>query len=96
MTDFIANFAIRLSGNDNRACIQASQTANNRLIYVSFMSLFARLTARAKDNLRKIVLPEGDEIRNLTAADQILSDNVAEIILLGDHAAITAKAANWD
>ncbi len=93
MTDFIANFAIRLSDNDNRAWRQALQTANNRLIYVSFMSLFARLTARAKDNLRKIVLPEGDEIRNLTAADQILSDNVAEIILLGDPAAITAKAA---
>ncbi len=57
------------------------------------MSLFARLTARAKDNLRKIVLPEGDETRNLTAADQILADNVAEIILLGEPEAIMAKAA---
>ncbi|MDE5978740.1 MAG: phosphate acetyltransferase, partial [Muribaculaceae bacterium] len=57
------------------------------------MSLFARLTARAKDNLRKIVLPEGDETRNLTAADQILSDNVAEIILLGDPEPIMANSA---
>jgi phosphate acetyltransferase len=56
------------------------------------MSLFARLTARAKDNPRKIVLPEGDETRNLTAADNILADGVAEIILIGNPAVINAKA----
>lgn len=56
------------------------------------MSLFARLTARAKDNLRTIVLPEGEEVRNITAADQILADNVARIVLLGDPDAIKAKA----
>lgn len=57
------------------------------------MSLFARLTARAKDNPRRIVLPEGDETRNLTAADQILADSVAKIILLGNPASIKEKAA---
>lgn len=56
------------------------------------MSLFARLTARAKNNPRRIVLPEGDEARNLTAADQILHDGVAEILLLGKPDAIHAKA----
>jgi phosphate acetyltransferase len=56
------------------------------------MSLFARLTARAKDNPRKIVLPEGDETRNLTAADNILADGVAEIILIGNPVEIKAKA----
>lgn len=55
-------------------------------------SLFARLTARAKDNPRRIVLPEGEETRNLTAADHILADGVAEIILLGNPEAIKAKA----
>lgn len=57
------------------------------------MSLFARLTARAKDNLRRIVLPEGDETRNLSAADQILADKAAEIILIGNPKDIKAKAA---
>jgi phosphate acetyltransferase len=57
------------------------------------MSLFARLTARAKDNTRRIVLPEGDETRNLTAADNILADRVADIILLGNPNDIKAKAA---
>lgn len=56
------------------------------------MSLFARLTARAKDNLRKIVLPEGEEIRNLTAADLVLADAVAEIVLLGNPDVIRKKA----
>lgn len=56
------------------------------------MSLFARLTARAKNNIRRIVLPEGEEERNLTAADHILHDEVAEIILLGNPGKIKAKA----
>lgn len=58
------------------------------------MSLFARLTARAKNNIRTIVLPEGDEERNLQAADHILADGCAEIILLGDRDKIMAKAAS--
>lgn len=57
------------------------------------MDLFVRLTARAKDNPRKIVLPEGDETRNITAADHILADGLAEIILIGSPASIEAKAA---
>lgn len=56
------------------------------------MSLFARLTARAKDNLRRIVLPEGEEIRNLQAANQILADHVADIILIGNPGIIKDKA----
>ena len=59
------------------------------------MSLFSRLTARARNNIRRIVLPEGDEIRNLNAANHILEDEVAEIILLGDPDKIrTVAAAN--
>lgn len=57
------------------------------------MDLFVRLTARAKDNTRRIVLPEGDETRNITAADNILADGLAEIILLGKRHDIEAKAA---
>lgn len=56
------------------------------------MQLFERLTLRAKSNTRRIVLPEGAEQRNLTAADQILADGLAEIILLGNPEEIAAKA----
>lgn len=56
------------------------------------MELFERLTRRAKENPRRIVLPEGAETRNITAADRILADKLADIILLGDPAEIKAKA----
>lgn len=58
------------------------------------MDLFVRLTARAKDNPRTIVLPEGDESRNLTAADNILADGLAKLILIGKPAEIKDKAAS--
>lgn len=57
------------------------------------MELFERLTKRAKANRRRIVLPEGAETRNITAADHILADELADIILLGDPAEIAKKAA---
>jgi len=56
------------------------------------MELFERLTRRAKDNIRRIVLPEGAETRNITAADHILADRLAEIILLGNPEEIASKA----
>lgn len=57
------------------------------------MQLFERLTLRAKNNIRRIVLPEGTEERNLCAADHILADGLAHIILLGNPAEVKAKAA---
>ncbi len=56
------------------------------------MKLFERLTARAKANTRRIVLPEGTEERNLIAADKILGEGLAEIILLGNPEAVMAEA----
>ena len=56
------------------------------------MKLFERLTLRAKANRRRIVLPEGTEERNLTAADRIIADELADIILLGNPAEVEAKA----
>lgn len=47
------------------------------------MDLLNKLTERAKTNLRKIVLPEGDEIRTLQAADIVLKEKIAQLILLG-------------
>ena len=60
------------------------------------MQLFERLTLRAKSNIRRIVLPEGAEQRNLTAADRILADGLAEIILLGNPEEIAAKAKEFN
>lgn len=48
------------------------------------MNLLQSLIDRAKANKQRIVLPEGTEKRTLTAADQLLRDGVAEIILLGN------------
>ena len=57
------------------------------------MGLFEKLTVKAKSMPQRIVLPEGTEPRTLTAADRILSEGIAEIILIGDPEAIKAKAA---
>lgn len=52
------------------------------------MSLFDRLTERARLYRQRIVLPEGTEPRTLTAADRLIADNIADIILIGDPAEI--------
>ena len=57
------------------------------------MSLFEKLSARAKSYPQRIVLPEGTEPRTLTAADRILADGLAEIILIGAPDEIKHMAA---
>ena len=56
------------------------------------MALIEQLVARAKANKQRIVLPEGTEERTLYAADRILADEVADLILIGDPAEIKALA----
>lgn len=57
------------------------------------MTLFEKLTARARNNRRRIVLPEGTEPRTLTAASHILGDGLADIILIGNPTEIQRLAA---
>lgn len=57
------------------------------------MNLFEQLTANALAHPQRIVLPEGLEPRTLTAADRIIADGLAEIILIGNPADIKAMAA---
>lgn len=57
------------------------------------MALFDRLTKTAQENKQRIVLAEGTEPRTLTAADMIIRDGIADIILLGKPEEIKAKAA---
>ena len=49
--------------------------------------------ARAKANVQRIVLPEGTEIRTLKAADIILKQKAAKLILIGNEAEIMKLAA---
>lgn len=47
---------------------------------------------RAKGNLQRIVLPEGTEDRTLQAADSIIAQGLAKIILIGDKHQLSLKA----
>ena len=47
------------------------------------MDLIKEIVSRAQANKQRIVLPEGTEERTLKAANQILTDEVADLILLG-------------
>ena len=49
------------------------------------MNLLDQIFERAKNNLQRIVLPEGTEIRTLKAADIILKEKAAKLILIGDE-----------
>ncbi len=57
------------------------------------MGLFEKLTSKAKQNRQRIVLPEGTEPRTLTAADRLMVEELADIILIGNPAEIKAAAA---
>lgn len=50
------------------------------------------IVARAKANRQRIVLPEGTEARTLKAADQLLADEVADLILIGNPTEINEQA----
>ncbi len=57
------------------------------------MGLFEKLTSKAKQNRQRIVLPEGTEPRTLTAADKLIAEELANIILIGNPDEIAAAAA---
>ena len=56
------------------------------------MEIRKRFIETAKSNPQRIVLPEGDEPRTLKAADRIIGDGIAKIILLGQSDKILALA----
>ena len=59
------------------------------------MNLMQEIIANAQANRQRIVLPEGDEPRTLKAADQLLADNVADIILIGPAEKIKEMTAEF-
>ena len=50
------------------------------------------MTVKAKAHRQRIVLPEGTEPRTLSAADRIIADGIADIILIGDPKEILGMA----
>ena len=59
------------------------------------MDLLQDIITRAKANKQRIVLPEGTEERTLRAADKLLADGVASIILIGNKMEISRLAASY-
>lgn len=51
---------------------------------------------RAKQDKKTIVLPEGDDPRTLEAAERVLADGIADLIVLGDADAINASGRNLE
>lgn len=59
------------------------------------MDLLQQIVARAKADKQRIVLPEAEEERTLKAADRVLADDIADIILIGNPGHIKELAAQW-
>ncbi len=59
------------------------------------MDLLNQIVARAKANKQRIVLPEATEERTLKAADKVLADDIANIILIGNPEEIGRLADEW-
>ena len=59
------------------------------------MNLLEQIKENAKKDAKRIVLAEGTEERTLRAADIIIGEGIAQIILLGNPAEIEALAGQW-
>jgi len=62
----------------------ATAKKNNQYTPNNKMELIEKLIERAKADKQRIVLPEGTEERTLKAANQILTDGVADLSILGN------------
>ena len=60
------------------------------------MAIIDKIKAKAKADLKHIVLPEGEEIRNVQAAVMIRDQGLAKLTLLGDPAKVKEVADGAD
>ena len=60
------------------------------------MAIIDKIKAKAKADVKHIVLPEGEEIRNVQAAIMIRDQGLAKLTLLGDPAKVKAVADGAD
>lgn len=56
------------------------------------MTLFERLTKKAKEHPQRLVLPESTEPRTLQAADHIIAEQIADVTFIGNPTAVKAEA----
>lgn len=56
------------------------------------MDFIKEILEKAKKDIKTIVLPEGDEVRTIKAAEIIHSEKIAKLIMLGDEEVIKEKA----
>lgn len=59
------------------------------------MTFIEQVKQKAQNNLKKIVLPEGTEERTLKAADAIINEAIADVILIGDPEKIKHLASEF-
>ena len=57
------------------------------------MHLVDQIKEKARKNLQTVVLPESYDERMLFAAEKIVKEGLAKIVILGDPAKIQAEAA---
>lgn len=60
------------------------------------MNLLEEIKEKARVNNQRIVLPESTEERTIKAADQIIAERIAQIILLGSPDEITKEAKKFN
>ena len=60
------------------------------------MNIIEQIKENAKKANKRIVLPEGEEERTLKAADIIIKEGFASIVLLGNKTNIESKAVAWE
>lgn len=60
------------------------------------MKLFERLTKRAQENRRRLVLPESLEPRTLQAANKVITDEIADVIFVGKKDEVLGRAFELD
>ena len=60
------------------------------------MAIIDKIKAKAKADLKRIVLPEGEEVRNVQAAVMIRDQGLAKLTLLGDPAKVKEVADGAD
>lgn len=69
-------------------CVRSGKKTEGRAHMNAFLE---SMLTRAQSHKQTIVLPEGDDERTLAAAEKILADDIANLVILGDAAAIEAS-----
>lgn len=70
--------------------------AHQNSLELFLMELIQRIRERAKGTNKCIVLPEAEEERTLKAADIVLEEQLANLILIGNESHIIENASRWN